>query len=302
MAMIQASQSPTAAPTAPIGEAVEQQAAIPALVSALPQAKTSTDQTDKSTLLSDGAEQKAQPAATSASGSSFTQRLAAQSDDAASLANSNKALQQDVALSASADDKTSFSSSSLRDGQSLAAHASVNSAVQQPIAASAQAPVTQTSASVAPVVTAQINAQLGSDEWQQAVSQQVIMFSRNGQQTAELRLHPQELGSLQISLKLDDNQAQLHLVSANSQVRAAMEAALPHLRTSMAESGINLGQASVGSDASSGWQQQAQQQSEGNAGSGQNRLSGVDIAGATLVQPPTAASVISVQGRVDIFA
>lgn len=97
--------------------------------------------------------------------------------------------------------------------------------------------------------TPQINAQLGSPEWQQAVSQQVLMFSRNGQQNAELRLHPDDLGAIQISLKLDNDQAQLNMVSNHSQVRAALEAALPHLRTALAESGINLAQSNVSSDA-----------------------------------------------------
>ena len=61
----------------------------------------------------------------------------------------------------------------------------------------------------------QLNAQLGSPEWQQALNQQVLMFHRNGQQSAELHLHPQELGALQITLKLDDQQAQLHIASAH---------------------------------------------------------------------------------------
>ena len=74
------------------------------------------------------------------------------------------------------------------------------------------------------------------------------MFHRNGQQSAELRLHPQELGALQITLKLDDQQAQLHIASAHGQVRAAVEAAMPQLRHALAESGINLGQSSVGGE------------------------------------------------------
>ncbi|MBN3344124.1 flagellar hook-length control protein FliK [Pectobacterium brasiliense] len=114
--------------------------------------------------------------------------------------------------------------------------------------------------------SAQLNAPFGSPQWQDALGQQIIMFSRNGQQTAELRLNPQELGALHISLKIDDNQAQIHLASANSQVRSALEAALPHLRNAMAESGINLGQSSVGSD-SSAWQQQM----TGNNNDGNNR-------------------------------
>ncbi|QHP53861.1 flagellar hook-length control protein FliK [Pectobacterium carotovorum subsp. carotovorum] len=114
--------------------------------------------------------------------------------------------------------------------------------------------------------SAQLNAPFGSPQWQDTLGQQIIMFSRNGQQTAELRLNPQELGALHISLKIDDNQAQIHLASANSQVRSALEAALPHLRNAMAESGINLGQSSVGSD-SSAWQQQM----AGNNNDGNNR-------------------------------
>ena len=74
------------------------------------------------------------------------------------------------------------------------------------------------------------------------------MFSRNGLQTAELHLNPQDLGSIQISLKLDNDHAQLTLVSNHSQVRDALEAAIPQLRASMAESGINLGQSHVSSD------------------------------------------------------
>ncbi|KHT20971.1 flagellar hook-length control protein FliK [Pectobacterium brasiliense] len=114
--------------------------------------------------------------------------------------------------------------------------------------------------------SAQLNAPFGSPQWQDTLGQQIIMFSRNGQQTAELRLNPQELGALHISLKIDDNQAQIHLASANSQVRSALEAALPHLRNAMAENGINLGQSSVGSD-SSAWQQQM----AGNNNDGNNR-------------------------------
>ncbi|MBE5223013.1 flagellar hook-length control protein FliK [Pectobacterium sp. A113-S21-F16] len=114
--------------------------------------------------------------------------------------------------------------------------------------------------------SAQLNAPFGSPQWQDALGQQIIMFSRNGQQTVELRLNPQELGALHISLKIDDNQAQIHLASASGQVRSALEAALPHLRNAMAESGINLGQSSVGSD-SSAWQQQM----AGNNNDGNNR-------------------------------
>ncbi|MDX7421419.1 flagellar hook-length control protein FliK, partial [Klebsiella pneumoniae] len=71
----------------------------------------------------------------------------------------------------------------------------------------------------ATVATAPVLSQpLGTHEWQQSLSQHITLFTKQGQQTAELRLHPEDLGQVQISLKLDDNQAQLQMVSAHSHV------------------------------------------------------------------------------------
>lgn len=125
-----------------------------------------------------------------------------------------------------------------------------------------------TAVPAAPMPTPVLNAQLGSSEWQQALSQQILMFNRSGQHSAELRLHPQDLGSLQISLRIDDNQAQLHMASGHSQVRAALEAALPQLRTALADSGIQLGQSSVGSEAQPQWNGGQQNAADRQATSG----------------------------------
>lgn len=101
----------------------------------------------------------------------------------------------------------------------------------------------------APVLTQE----LGSPAWQQALSQQVSMFTRNGIHNAEIRLNPAELGMIKINLRMNSNQANLHFVSENHQVRAVLEAAMPQLRTSLAESGINLNAGSVGSDSAQSW-------------------------------------------------
>ncbi|MEC5318489.1 flagellar hook-length control protein FliK [Brenneria populi subsp. brevivirga] len=186
--------------------------------------------------------------ATKESGSALTSSAphnTAKSDDSASLAASSPLI---------VDERHSQESTLLSGGQSAPSpHISLTPNIQ--------------SASVGNTAThpayAQLNTPFGSQQWQDTLNQQIVMFSRNGQQTAELRLNPQDLGTLHISLKIDDNQAQIHLASANSQVRSALEAALPHLRNAMAESGISLGQSSVGSD-TSGWQ--AQQQMANNSG------------------------------------
>jgi flagellar hook-length control protein FliK len=147
------------------------------------------------------------------------------------------------------------------DQAAIKASASDNAINATPIATASSLPAQVTaSATTSTPSTPMLNSQLGSDEWQQALSQQIVMFSRNGQQNAELRLHPEDLGAIQISLKLDNDQAQINLVSSHSHVRSALEAAIPQLRSALAESGINLGESQVSSDSSAQGQQFQQQQ------------------------------------------
>lgn len=115
--------------------------------------------------------------------------------------------------------------------QSIAAPATVRN----------NAPTTSTPVlSVAPPV--------GSDAWGPAIGQQMIRMSASGHQVAELNLNPIGLGPLKVTLTLGDNQAQAMFVSAHESVRKAVEAALPQLRTTLAEQGISLGQTSVGAE------------------------------------------------------
>jgi len=95
--------------------------------------------------------------------------------------------------------------------------------------------------------------EMGSIAWQQSLGQQVAMFTRNGIHNAEIRLNPAELGVLKINLRMNSDQASLHFVSENHQVRAALEAAMPQLRTSLAESGINLEASRVDSGLAQSW-------------------------------------------------
>ena len=125
--------------------------------------------------------------------------------------------------------------------------------------ATAAPPVPVISTAAAAVTThpaAAVNAQLGTPEWQQSVSQHITLFTRQGQHSAELKLHPQDLGQITISMKVEDNQAQLQMVSGHGHVRAALEAALPQLRSQLADSGIQLTQSSISGDASGGQPQQ----------------------------------------------
>ncbi len=160
-----------------------------------------------------------------------------------------------------------------------------------------------TSQTAATVATAPVLSQpLGTHEWQQSLSQHITLFTKQGQQMAELRLHPEDLGQVQISLKLDDNQAQLQMVSAHSHVRAALEAALPVLRTSLAENGIQLAQSSVSSESFAGQQQQSSSQQQHQASRSGNTGGFNDESDELLPVPAALQSAARGNSAVDIFA
>ncbi len=262
-----------------------------------------------SQALSDSLAQSASPSASAPSHAetkaSPTQLNAASAGAAASTANASAPL----TLTLDGSFQQALSNVSRQDEKSAPlTQTDSNALTSAPISSSA-APLTMQTASATTSTpsTPMLNAQLGSDEWQQALSQQIVMFTRNGQQNAELRLHPADLGAIQISLKLDNDQAQINMASSHSHVRAALEAALPQLRNALAESGINLGQSQVSSDSfaqSQGFQQQQQQQEARRDGQhGAFSLSQDDDSEITPIAVPAALQArILGTGAVDTFA
>ncbi|HCT4929180.1 TPA: flagellar hook-length control protein FliK [Morganella morganii] len=180
-------------------------------------------------------------------------------------------------------------------------HTAVQSPALMPTAA--QSTAAQTNAPVAQPAM-QLTAQLGSELWQQQVSQNMLYFSRQGLQQAQLRLHPEELGSLNIHLKIEDNQAVMHFVSPHSHVRAAMESMMPVLRNALQESGIHLAQSSVGQEyhgdqQSGGDDRHSSNSADAVASAG--GISGVNISTDTISRP-AALHDARVRGGIDTFA
>lgn len=128
-----------------------------------------------------------------------------------------------------------------------------------------------------PIAYGMLEPEVGSPAWQQALGQKLSTFTRNGVHHAELRLHPEHLGPLHIKLRLDQDQVQLHFVTDQQPVRAALEAAMPHLRTSLADAGIQLDQGSIGRD-DSAWGASADSQS------GQSSPSEKEADGSPLIE------------------
>ncbi|MGJ7491234.1 flagellar hook-length control protein FliK [Variovorax sp. ZT4R33] len=146
-----------------------------------------------------------------------------------------------------------------------------------------------------------------SDAWGPALGQQMLRMSASGMHTAHLNLNPANLGPLQITLKLGDDQAQAMFVSAHEGVRKAVESALPQLRTTLAEHGISLGQTAVGGDTRQPAGQggfagdQPSGRSNGQGGSSYPGSARATVASSDAV-PAAPLRSVRTEGTVDTFA
>lgn len=93
-----------------------------------------------------------------------------------------------------------------------------------------------------------VSSPVGSVNWGAEFNQQIVWAAKNDVQSAEIRLHPENLGPIKISLNIADGKAQIAFVAAHSEVRQSIQEALPQLKEMLAASGIDLGQTNVGSE------------------------------------------------------
>lgn len=84
-----------------------------------------------------------------------------------------------------------------------------------------------------------------NQQWPSSLTEQIIMFNRQGIQTANIKLNPQELGSLHIKLDMLEDKMNLHMMAAHTVVKSVLESALPYLKSSLEEQGITLEQANI---------------------------------------------------------
>jgi len=150
------------------------------------------------------------------------------------------------------------------------------------------------------VVQALLSPEVSSKEWRHALSQQVVHLKQSDQQVAELQLNPPGLGPLKVTLAMVDQQMQLMFVSAHAAVRAAVEAAVPQLRASLADTGISLGNTTVSAD---NQPQAAFAQSQQNASQQRRAYRQASQSTPASFNPgPASGRSQPSHGRVDTFA
>ena len=140
---------------------------------------------------------------------------------------------------------------------------------------------------------------VGSVEWGGAVGEKVLWMANQNHQVAELHLNPPNLGPLEVRLTISNDQASALFVSHHSAVREAIETALPRLREMLADNGIMLGNASVGSESLSQQQQAFDQAASGREGG--RGVRGAD-SGVDRVVGNAGPVGLRRNGMVDVFA
>ncbi|MBG7618415.1 flagellar hook-length control protein FliK [Herbaspirillum sp. AP02] len=149
--------------------------------------------------------------------------------------------------------------------------------------------------------TDKIQPNVGSAGWDQAVGSKITWMVSAGMQSASLTLNPPDLGPMQVVLNVHNQQADATFITAQPEVKQALEAAMPKLREMMDQAGIQLGQATVNTGMPN--------QQQGNNGQQQGRASsasgsfGKEQDGELAVNATTTTTATSSgAGLVDTFA
>lgn len=93
-----------------------------------------------------------------------------------------------------------------------------------------------------------VQAPFRDSAWTAEFGQKVVWLVSQDKQGAQITLNPPHMGPIEISLNMKNDQATAAFTSANSEVREAIELAIPRLREMLAGVGVELGQANVSAE------------------------------------------------------
>lgn len=122
----------------------------------------------------------------------------------------------------------------------------------------------------------QISVPVNQPQWGQQVGDRVQWMVSQNMQSAEIRLSPPELGSMEIRIQLQGDQANVSFTSPHGQVRDALDAALPRLREMLEESGLTLGDVNVSQQSVAQGHSQSEDGADGQQNGGRQAAAGED--------------------------
>lgn len=135
----------------------------------------------------------------------------------------------------------------------------------------------------------------------EALNERIMMMRSKGIQTAEIRLDPPDLGSLEVRVRVSGDTTSIQFHSPNAGVREALEAQVNRLREMMESAGVDLGQVDV-SDQSLSERSDSQFAAQSNdGGSGHSADGHVDADNEEALTMSVSSGAHAI-GMVDYFA
>jgi flagellar hook-length control protein FliK len=90
----------------------------------------------------------------------------------------------------------------------------------------------------------------GEPGWAHGFADRIAWLTRDGAHAASLRLHPPELGSIEVRITVTDQSTSISFSAPSDSVRDAIEAAVPRLRQLMTDVGVDLSSVDISADLS----------------------------------------------------
>lgn len=152
------------------------------------------------------------------------------------------------------------------------------------------------------IATSSVPVPINHPEFETALGERIRWFADEGFAYAELKLHPEELGPIQVSLSMENGTASIVLSATHEQTTRAIEAALPKLQGFFEDRGVSLGQVQVAPEGR-GNSDPSGQPSQGRHESA--RRSTKRIHESLLLGSTEGVNLLStkhVPGRLDLFA
>jgi flagellar hook-length control protein FliK len=135
-------------------------------------------------------------------------------------------------------------------------------------------------------------ADLHGDGFDEAVGSRLTWMAEQKIGHAHIRLNPQELGPVEIRMRLDGERVHADFSSPQAEVRQALENSLPRLRDMLAQHGFQLAQADVGHHGQ-----------HGQPGRNDRTAEGESRAGGSTVEPSAGTTLrVAARGLLDAYA
>ncbi|CAM2838094.1 flagellar hook-length control protein FliK [Legionella steigerwaltii] len=92
--------------------------------------------------------------------------------------------------------------------------------------------------------------EVNTPEWSKQFSEHIIWLGQQqGVKSAVIKLNPEDLGPLEINIKVMNDSASVNIITNNHHIRDIIDQSLPRLQAMMAEQGLNLSEVQIDSDA-----------------------------------------------------